>query len=153
MKLLLVIASVALAGCSSFGPEKLAALDRAIREGRCGDAAAIANQTDDKVKFNNIGVVAENCERNQVKARGYYEYGARLGEQNAINNLLRLGVPVPIADIKAQNDAANAASAAAMSNALMMIQAAQPKLDPMPKSPNINCQSRSVGGTVYTNCN
>ena len=40
-----------------------------------------------------------------------------------------------------------------MSQGLMLLQQAMPKLDPMPRSPSINCQSRSAFGTVYTNCN
>ena len=78
MKIFVLVAAIAVAGCSSFGSDRVAALNKAIHEGRCADAAAIANETNDKVKYNNLGVVAKDCEHNPTKARSYFEYGARL---------------------------------------------------------------------------
>lgn len=137
MKQFLIVASIVVSGCSSFGSDKVAQLDSLIAAGRCNDAYALANSTNDPVKFNNMGVVAINCERNATKARSYFEYGARNGEQNAIGNLLRNGWEVPSPDIRAANDARRAASDAELGGAIQLLQAAQPKFYQQPSGGGI----------------
>jgi hypothetical protein len=150
MKTAIFVLSLALTGCSSFGPEKVDQLNSLISQGRCTEAEALAGNTNDPVRFSNMGVVAHNCERNAVKARGYYEYGARLGEQSAINNLLRNNWPVPSPDVRAANDASSASRSAEQANALLLLQAAQPK---PPQNKQQSCTTRFYNGVAYTDCN
>lgn len=145
---LLVVPALFMAGCSSFGSEQVGQLNTLIEQGRCAEAEAIAGDTSDPVRFSNLGVVAHNCEKNPVKARGYYEYGARLGDKAAISNLLRNNWPVPSADIKYSHDAQREAQA---TSGLMLLQAAQPK--PAQMNRPQSCVTRFNNGVAYTDCN
>lgn len=140
-----VFIAFALTACSSFDSQKVADLGALIQQNRCAEAAQLAASTNDPVRYNNLGVVAHNCERNIAKARNYYEYGARLGEKMAITNLLNNGWSVPAPDIKASNDAA---SSAATNNALILLRAAQPQ----PGRTPIVCDTDKFGNGVQTVC-
>lgn len=151
MRALLLVAAMSLAGCASkvVSDADMHRLNYAMSTGKCDDAVSIVSKTNDPVKYNNLGVVAENCEKNMAKARSYYEYGARLGVKTSIDNLLRNGWPVPSPDIKQANDASREAGIA---NGLMLLQAGQPKPQPMLQNNNINCTTRNVAGTLQTSC-
>ena len=110
MRLMLLAAVMAVSGCSTFSQDQVNNLNALISQGRCAEAEQIAAGINSAVRFNNLGVVAHNCERNPSKAKGYYEHGARLGEPNAINNLLRNGWAVPRADLREAQEARESAA-------------------------------------------
>ena len=148
MRKLLFLSLAALCGCSSFGPDKLAQLDSLIAQRRCAEAEALAGSISDPLRYNNLGVVYHNCERNPAKARAYYEWGARLGNQAAVNNLLRNGWPVPAPDVQQSNSSSAQAEAA---SGLMLLQMGQAK----PATPLIrgtSCVTKFRNGNAYTDC-
>lgn len=146
MKKLALLVSVFLFGCSTYGPEKIAELKQLVDSGDCAGAARVANTISGSTKFDVLGVLAEVCESDRAKAINYYRYAASLGDQHAVGNLLRLGEAVP-------DKRASASNNADIASGILLLQAAQPKLTPMQTPININCQSRSAFGAVYTNCN
>lgn len=144
-KIVAMAFALALSGCASYRAQDIQAL---INSGKCSEAREMVNNVGGSNQFNNLGVIALDCERDRRSAQGYFEYAARQGNQLAVQNLIRNGWPVPNADLKAQNDAR---SAAEMSNAIQLLQAGQAK--PATQLINqTNCTSRAVGNTVQTNC-
>lgn len=150
MKAAIFVLVVALSGCAApaYGPDKIARMNQAVSSGQCAEAYALVNESNAGVKFFNLAYVAGNCERNMDKAINYLNYGARIGNQESINELLRLGRPVPVADIKHSSDAQRDAQAA---SGLMLLQAAQPK--PAQQTRQQSCVTRFNQGVAYTDCN
>jgi hypothetical protein len=153
MRKVALIVTVALSGCATVNVQELNSL---INQGRCAEAYQMAGATSDPIRYNNMGVVAHNCERNPATARRYFEYGARLGEQMAVNNLLRNGWPVPSPDIRAANDARDATREAGVANAIQILQMAQPKPQPIqpftPMNRQLSCVTKFRNGNAYTDC-
>lgn len=81
---------------------------------------------------------------------GQMNYGQFVNERIMLANEAR----VKQAQAREQDQQARAAqqaqASAEMSNALMLLQLSQPR--PAPVAPQVSCQSRNVGGTVYTDC-
>lgn len=150
MRYLFVIAAVVSTGCAApaYGPDKIARINQAVSSGQCTEAYSLVNESDASVKFFNLAYVAGNCERNMDKAVNYLNYGARIGNQESISELLRLGRPVPVADINNNRDAQREAQAA---SGLMLLQAAQPK--PAQQTRQQSCVTRFNNGVAYTDCN
>lgn len=81
---------------------------------------------------------------------GQMNYGQFVNERIMLANEAK----VKQAQAREQDQQARAAqqaqASAEMSNALMLLQLSQPR--PAPIAPQVSCQSRNVGGTVYTDC-
>ena len=147
--LLAVSTALTLAGCASYTAEDV---DSLIRRGDCSGAEALMQphaQKGDAIAVNNLGVIAENCRRNQASAIGYYTLAARMGAHIARTNLARLGQPVPVADLQPRGSTFDPA---ALALGLTLLQGSRPAVPAPPPPTNINCTSRTISGTVYTNC-
>jgi TPR repeat protein len=101
---------------------------------RRGDPAAV----------NNLGVIANDCRNDRSTAISYYTLAARMGYQLARVNLAALGQPVPAPDL------VRSSSSSDVGAALLLLQAARPR--PAQSSNTTNCTTRSIGGTLHTQC-
>lgn len=150
MRLAVLLLSVALAGCATNHVNTgLEALNR----GDLNTAEAHFNagvQQGDPAAYNNLGVVAER--RGHMEAAvTYYTLAARYAVPIAIQNLARLGKPIPAPDLANAQAARQASNAAGTAATLQILQSIQPRPAPAPRAP-VNCTSRRVGNTVQTDC-
>lgn len=97
-----------------------------------------------------IGAIYAECKRDKGTAIKYFTLAARYGEAPAPEFLVRLGAPVPPADL-ARADASGDASALMMLNAAVQGYNAGRSSSPV-ISPMINCRSVRSGNTVNTDC-
>lgn len=85
---------------------------------------------------------------------GQVTFGQFVNERTAIAADTRAKQAAARANDQRANQQAAAArqaqSAAELNNALILLQQSQPR--PAPIAPQVSCQSRNVGGTVYTDC-
>jgi len=149
---IVAVSLLALSGCatrSSFTESQLREMNAAVASGQCPLAYTIAGQTTNAVQYFNYAFIAGECEHNRDKAINYLNYGARLGEQNSINGLLKMGQPVPAPDlVRQQSSGANDAALG-----IMLLQAAQPRPAPAPAQRMLNCNSVPGSfGQVNTTC-
>lgn len=123
----------------------------ALNRGDLNTAEAHFNagvQQGDPAAFNNLGVIAER--RGQMElAVNYYTLAARYGVSVAIQNLIKLGRPVPEPDLANARAAAQASNAANAAATLQLMNALQPR--PAPR-PTVNCSSYRIGNTIQTDC-
>lgn len=143
MKTLLLLGAMALTGCASYKVEDLRAL---IVSGQCREAINLVSNVGGSPMFNNLGVIAQDCERDPKKARSYFEYAARQGDSLAVDNLIRNGWSVPSPEIKQQSNTSNAAG---IDLGLQLLRAAQPQAQPMR---TITCDTDRFGNGLQTTC-
>lgn len=151
----LALLSVVVSGCASrnsYTQDEVNSMNYLIRNGSCSGAYEVARSKNDPAMYFNMGLIAYECEKERERGINYFKHGARLGEQNAINVLLKLGLQVPAPDLVQQRSSSSSASDAAIG--LMLLQAAQPRPAAIPM-PNNNISCRSVpgsGGQINTSC-
>lgn len=136
-------AALTLTGCA--GQQGMDAINRGDLNSAERHFTAAA-QAGNKAAINNLGVVHER-RGDRAQAVAHYTLAARWGDLTAQQNLVRLGEPVPLADLAAQRASQNAADTA---NTLMLMRALAP---PPVIRPTVNCVSRRMGNQVYTDCN
>jgi len=112
-----LVASVALllAGCVSDNDAARIA-EREARAGHCDPAVAYADQhiSDSGLRYYEHAYVDSHCLRNRAEMFGYLNLSARYGNMGAQKVLMKLGKPVPAADLRIAEEQASEARAATL---------------------------------------
>lgn len=145
-----ISAALILAACQTTNDQGY----EAAKRGDCATAKQLwqrAANNGDAMAVNNLGVAAENCDRDISRAVGYYTLAARLGVPLARNNLVRLGQPVPSPDLQRQARASGV-DPAVTALGLQLLNAGRPSPPAAALSPTVNCTTTHYINQSVTNC-
>ena len=145
-----------LSGCGTTGDaSSLQHAQLYMKTGNCQAAIdeIIANSGNPGQRATNLGSVYHGCVHDDKKAIQYFTLGARYGFPPAPENLIRLGAPVPTADLARQSVANDASSLDALAIALHSYNESNEKARQNNNNKTfINCTSTKVGNSVDTSC-
>lgn len=157
-KLIVCVLGVALAACARPNPIQVA-----FEEERYLDGCTMAQNRAAQSAY--ASYVAGLCHTdppvgfisNLQRAMDYFTYAARWDHQEAKNQLLKYGRPIPAPDLaiaaaqrKALKEQAEAASAARTQSIINSFSPSPSSYQPRLQS---NCYSNVIGNQVFTNCN
>lgn len=157
---ILFLVMLTLTGCASFqnqnylnGQSSFAKKDYAAAYNHFIECV---NETKNTACMYNIGASAHNM-GNDDEAGRWFTLAARYGQQNAISQLTKMGLPVPTADL-AQRQAAQPDLLRSLGQGLSIaggaLGAGAAPAAPVQQqpNPNISCRSYKIGNSVYTDC-